>query len=460
MNSPLKRLLILCFFLLLKIPFPLFWASAQEKEELKKMQVFFRSGRLEEASRYAHGLLQQYPSCYLCWRLIGECALCLGRLQEAQEAFQKALSVFPGDKRSLALLKEVYIREDRYSQAAQIAYALGEYGQGDLLKSFKGQKPFLVESKDPYVEIQFKEIVPYPIIEAELCGATKARFMIDTGTTYVLLSSRMAKKAAIELFRKEKEQSSQGSYWIQWAKIPSLSLGGTSIKNIPAVVHSLLDIPRTGLEIDGILGENFLSHFVPTFDLYGRWKNTPKYFILGLSKPYVPIAYKNKIQGEEKKTEVPFLMGPAQTLLVLANINRSFPLFFLLDTATPAYFACSPSIAKLSRVWIQRNFFEQEPYIHRGGASGFDMQWELGASRNTSQLGQASQIELMGEKVHGSLAGIVGSLPYEGNLDLGLWTGGTIGFGFLYDKRTMIDYKNQKLYFWTPRASSSKEKAR
>lgn len=66
----------------------------------------------------------------------------------------------------------------------------------------------------------------------------------------------------------------------------------------------------------------------------------------------------------------------------------------------------------------------------------------------------------MGEKVHGSLAGIVGSLPYEGNLDLGLWTGGTIGFGFLYDKRTMIDYKNQKLYFWTPRASSSKEKAR
>ncbi|TFE67309.1 hypothetical protein A7Q10_09605 [Methylacidiphilum caldifontis] len=451
-----KRFLFFLFFFFLCSSSILF-ALSKEETNIKKLQSLFQSGRLEEASTHAYELLHHYSSCDLCWRVIGESALCFGKLEEAKEAFQHALKILPEDKKSLALLREVYIRQDRYLQAAQIAYALGEYGQGDLLKSFGEHKPFLVESKSPYVKIQFKEIVPYPVIEVELSGI-KARFMIDTGSTYVLLSPRLAKKAAVELFRKEKEQSAQGSFWIQWAKIPSLSLGGATIKNIPALVHSLLDIPRSGMMIDGILGENFLSHFIPSFDLRGRWKRTPKYFILGLSHDNVQIPFEKGSQDEQRKTQVPFLIGPAQTLLVQASINRSFPLLFLLDTATPGYFACSPSMAKFSKIWIQKNFSNEEPYIHRGRGTNLDVQWELGASRSSSQIGQASQIEIREEKIHGSLPGIVGSLPYNMDADLGFYTGGTIGFGFFYDKQVTIDYKNQQLYFLTPMPRSSKTK--
>ncbi|QDQ42750.1 aspartyl protease family protein [Methylacidiphilum kamchatkense] len=462
-KEPLKQSFFLFSFYALCLSFfssGLLALSSEQQVAEQRLNILYRSGLFEEASRMARALLQKNPSCFSCWMIIGETALCRGNLELAREAFHRALKIQPGERRPKALLKEIYIRQDRYSLAAPLAYELGELGLGDLLKSFKDQKPFAVDSTREQAVVRFKDFVPYPIIETELSGGIKARFMIDTGSTYVILSPRLANKAQIVLFRKEKETSTMGSYWIQFGKIHSMNIGGATIRNIPAVVHSLLAIPRTGLEIDGILGENFLSHFLPTFDLRGRWKSVPKFFFLRFSKDDPLSSFKSLNLSDGKIRVIPFLIGPAQTLVVQGKINNSVPLLFLLDTGTPGYFMCSPLVAKLSKVWLQQNFFSDQsgPFIHHESGQSIDMHWGLGTSQSPLELGLANQLEIMGERIRGILQGGVGSLPMDMSWNLGFWTGGMIGFGFFYDKVSTIDYKNQKIYFFIPEQKASQHK--
>ncbi|CAI9086140.1 hypothetical protein A7K93_10225 [Candidatus Methylacidiphilum fumarolicum] len=448
-------------FVLVLFSLNLLASHSEQQAAEQQLNVLYRSGRFEEATRMARSLLQEHPSCFSCWMIIGESALCRGNLELARKAFERVLKIRPEERRPKALLKEIYIREDRYSLAAPLAYELGELGLGDLLKSFnKDQKPFAVDSTKEQVTVRFKDFVPYPIIETELSGGIKARFMIDTGSTYVILSPRLANKAQMKLFRKEKETSTMGSYWIQFGKIHSMNIGGATIRNIPAVIHSLLAIPRTGLEIDGILGENFLSHFLPTFDLRDRWKSVPKFFILRFSKDDPLSSLKSLSLSSGRIRVIPFLIGPAQTLIVQGKINNSVPLLFLLDTGTPGYFLCSPLVAKLSKVWLQQNFFSDQsgPYIHHGSGQSIDMHWGLGTSQSPLEFGLANQLEIMGERIQGILQGSVGSLPMDVSGNLGFWPGGMIGFGFFYDKVSTIDYKNQKIYFFIPEKRASQHK--
>jgi len=463
-DEPLKKSFFSFFFFALYFSFfssDLLALSSEQQATEQRLNLLYRSGRFEEASRMARTLLQKNPSCFSCWMVIGESALGRGNLELAREAFHRALKIQPEERRPKALLKEIYIREDRYSLAAPLAYELGELGLGDLLKSFhKDQKPFAVDSTREQVAVRFKDFVPYPIIETELSGGIKARFMIDTGSTYVILSPRLANKAQMELFRKEKETGTMGSYWIQFGKIHSMNIGGATIRNVPAVVHSLLAIPRTGLEIDGILGENFLSHFLPTFDLRGRWKSGPKFFILRFSKEDPLSSFKSLSLSNGRIRAIPFLIGPAQTLVVQGKINNSMPLLFLLDTGTPGYFICSPLVAKLSKVWLEQNFFSDQsgPYIHHKSGQSIDMHWGLGTSQSPLGLGLANQLEIMGERIRGILQGGVGSLPMDMSGNLGFWTGGMIGFGFFYDQVSTIDYKNQTIYFFIPDQRASQHK--
>lgn len=98
------------------------------------------------------------------------------------------------------------------------------------------------------------------IIQATLNNKRSAKFVVDTGASYTLISSALARELSIDVGQNPKTlpfQTANGLIQAPVTNLESITVGGLEIRNLPAAVHDAVPDP----EVAGLLGLNFLSNF-------------------------------------------------------------------------------------------------------------------------------------------------------------------------------------------------------
>jgi aspartyl protease family protein len=98
------------------------------------------------------------------------------------------------------------------------------------------------------------------VIEAMLNKKRPAKLVVDTGSSYTMISSATARELEIDLTRDPRSmpfQTANGVIEAPLARIDSITVGGMEIKNLTAAIHDAVPDPQ----VAGLLGLNFLSNF-------------------------------------------------------------------------------------------------------------------------------------------------------------------------------------------------------
>lgn len=98
------------------------------------------------------------------------------------------------------------------------------------------------------------------VIQATLNNKQTARFVVDTGASYTLISRALARELAIDLGPQAKTmpfQTANGLIQAPITSLDSIAVGGIEVRDMMTAVHDA--VPDS--QVAGLLGLNFLSHF-------------------------------------------------------------------------------------------------------------------------------------------------------------------------------------------------------
>ena len=101
-------------------------------------------------------------------------------------------------------------------------------------------------------------------VEALINGRVRADLLIDTGSSFTIISPEIAGKLGhTDLARlpKQKVSTAGGAVWIYKIKLGSVSVGGAVARNVEAAISP--DLPSGA---DGLLGMSYLSGFTYQVD--------------------------------------------------------------------------------------------------------------------------------------------------------------------------------------------------
>ncbi len=110
------------------------------------------------------------------------------------------------------------------------------------------------------VAIPFQKKGQVVIVQAIINEKAAAKYVVDTGATYTMISKAMAKELGIDLDRQLPTmpfQTANGLIQAPLISLSSIEVGGMQVKNLTAAVHDVFPDPS----VAGLLGLNFLSHF-------------------------------------------------------------------------------------------------------------------------------------------------------------------------------------------------------
>jgi len=98
------------------------------------------------------------------------------------------------------------------------------------------------------------------VVEATLNNKTSAKFVVDTGASYTMISAATAKELAIDTNQSQRTmpfQTANGVIQAPLTSLESITVGGMEIKNVTAAIHDVIPDDK----VAGLLGLNFLSNF-------------------------------------------------------------------------------------------------------------------------------------------------------------------------------------------------------
>lgn len=107
------------------------------------------------------------------------------------------------------------------------------------------------------------------VIEATLNNKRSAKFVVDTGASYTLISNALARDLAIDVGQSGKTlpfQTANGLINAPVTNLESISVGGIEVRNLTTAIHDA--VPDS--QVSGLLGLNFLSHFRMDIDTQKR----------------------------------------------------------------------------------------------------------------------------------------------------------------------------------------------
>jgi clan AA aspartic protease (TIGR02281 family) len=125
--------------------------------------------------------------------------------------------------------------------------------------SIQGQEPARQElAKKVSVSIQKRgEVV---IVPATINGMVQGNFIVDTGSSYTVISRGVAQSLRIDLEKTQPTvslQTANGVIEAPLVAIDSIEVGGLQVRNLTAAVYDVFTNPG----ISGLLGLNYLTHF-------------------------------------------------------------------------------------------------------------------------------------------------------------------------------------------------------
>ena len=98
------------------------------------------------------------------------------------------------------------------------------------------------------------------IVEATLNNKTAAKFIVDTGASYTMISSATARELSIDAGQNGQTvpfQTANGLIQAPLISLQSIIVGGMEINNLTAAIHDIIPDAR----VAGLLGLNFLTNF-------------------------------------------------------------------------------------------------------------------------------------------------------------------------------------------------------
>ena len=98
------------------------------------------------------------------------------------------------------------------------------------------------------------------IIQATLNNKRSAKFVVDTGASYTLISNALARELSIDVGANTKTlpfQTANGVVNAPVTSLDSITVGGMEIRDLATAVHDAVPDPQ----VAGLLGLNFLSNF-------------------------------------------------------------------------------------------------------------------------------------------------------------------------------------------------------
>ncbi|HKY07395.1 MAG TPA: retroviral-like aspartic protease family protein [Candidatus Binatia bacterium] len=98
------------------------------------------------------------------------------------------------------------------------------------------------------------------VIQATLNNKRPAKFVVDTGASYTLISNALARELALDVGPSAKTlpfQTANGVINAPVTSLESIAVGGMEIRDLATAVHDAVPDPQ----VAGLLGLNFLSNF-------------------------------------------------------------------------------------------------------------------------------------------------------------------------------------------------------
>ena len=104
------------------------------------------------------------------------------------------------------------------------------------------------------------------VIQAMLNNKQSAKFIVDTGASFTMISSALARDLSIDTSGQNQQtmpfQTANGLIQAPLTNLDSITVGGMEIKNLTAAVHDIV----SDSQVAGLLGLNFLSNFKMDID--------------------------------------------------------------------------------------------------------------------------------------------------------------------------------------------------
>lgn len=120
-------------------------------------------------------------------------------------------------------------------------------------------EPVKIPSVDK-ASVPFQKKGEVVIVQATVNEKAAARFVVDTGASYTMISQATAKELDIDIEKKLPTipfQTVNGVIQAPVVSLSSIEVGGMQVKDLTAAIHDIFPDPS----ISGLLGLNFLSNF-------------------------------------------------------------------------------------------------------------------------------------------------------------------------------------------------------
>jgi len=95
-------------------------------------------------------------------------------------------------------------------------------------------------------------------------------FLLDTGADTTIVDTALAKRLSLVPLQSAKQTTVAGSQTVNVSVLASLAVGSAQLESLPVLEEDLSSLRRLDRRIDGIVGQNFLSHFNYLLDYHQR----------------------------------------------------------------------------------------------------------------------------------------------------------------------------------------------
>jgi len=345
--------------------------------------AYLKSRRFVEASKIAWDVLDVNPDNPRALALLGTALMRVGLLGQALSAFRKSLERDSGEALAIAGLAEItlysgdfgasltYIRRAvalspnepdflfllghvaaRQEQFREAANAYDSFlanapkldkerrakirGLIDLYKALNGLNLYALKGPNNVnIPFSFSER-QLPTIEVKVNGQGPFRFVVDTGSGFVVISEETAAKLRVKpIARGGNSQGvgGGGSFPIVYSLLRSFEFGETKVLNVPAYVRTFHHAPSS--RIDGFVGLSVLSRFNAAIDY---------------SKQRFELYPRNSLIADPGPNDfaVPYRVTTGGMLSIPADIGSGTELNFIVDTGASSSVLSSDLIGKLN----------------------------------------------------------------------------------------------------------------
>ncbi len=256
------------------VPFILGQAFAQSASkpamsaELTAAQGLYAQGHFAEAEAAAKKLTDGDKYSIAGLQLRARLEMAANSLSAAQGDLLQARRLDIHNRTTLQLLGEAFWRADKFADAAPFLEQVDRVAQARQAQALAATEAYRVEGLGMEDRIKLLRVDPVPVVAVRLNGGAVQYFAVDPGGSEVVLDTSVA--AGLDLpdlgfgpggFSTPDAQgpSARAAHSV----LPALAVGLWVVHDVPVTVQSTA---AYGADIRGVVGAEFLAHFVSTLD--------------------------------------------------------------------------------------------------------------------------------------------------------------------------------------------------